>query len=547
MKEISYFVGILLVGGLFSCLMETRKSRILYWVGVVGCILFAFGMTDTRVFRTSVFLCGMYNLVFFLALCVNKIPYGRYLQYFIWGIPTLLFVVVWTYFLANGTRFGALDMLAIMQTNCGEAISYCGDNANVLAIVALVLISVLYVWYCRELGRERLFEISKIGICVLIAVLEVGLFATYKTRNNVFKDTKNLVVKHLKEYSKFREKVNERRSKFTQQGMVNKNCDAGGLYVLVIGESHNRDNMHAYGYSRETTPWLDSVKDNENTLFFTRAFSCHTHTVPVLSYALTAKNQYNKVPLANAVSVIELANSAGYDTYWFSNQVKCGAWDTPTSVVADAAKRNSWLNKNLGATTKTNRYDIDLIGELAKIDVRNNSFVVIHMMDCHGSYGDRYPQEYKKFGNSGLDKYDNAILYNDYVIQNLYEKVREIPNFRAMLYLSDHADAPLDGEAHNFRRFTPGMSHIPMYMIVSDEFKTKQRDVFNNLKLHSDSVWTNDLLFDMLLGILGIDVKDVREPQNDLTSAMYDGNLARFRTGHGKKKIMDDPMFRKKF
>ena len=66
-------------------------------------------------------------------------------------------------------------------------------------------------------------------------------------------------------------------------------------------------------------------KENKNFLLFDHAFSCHTHTVPVLTYALTAKNQYNNQLLENAVSIIEMAQSAGYKTVWLSNQVRYGA------------------------------------------------------------------------------------------------------------------------------------------------------------------------------------------------------------------------------
>lgn len=51
--------------------------------------------------------------------------------------------------------------------------------------------------------------------------------------------------------------------------------------------------MHAYGYQRETTPWLDQALKKPENLLFTRAYSNHTHTVPVLTYALTERNQYN--------------------------------------------------------------------------------------------------------------------------------------------------------------------------------------------------------------------------------------------------------------
>lgn len=65
--------------------------------------------------------------------------------------------------------------------------------------------------------------------------------------------------------------------------------DEAGVYVVVIGESHTKDHMSAYGYDKDTAPWLTKMRDNGRAVIMERAYSCHTHTTPVLSYALTEK------------------------------------------------------------------------------------------------------------------------------------------------------------------------------------------------------------------------------------------------------------------
>ena len=118
--------------------------------------------------------------------------------------------------------------------------------------------------------------------------------------------------------------------------------------------------MSAYGYQRETTPWLTQFAKDPGTLLFKNPYSNHTHTVPVLTYALSEKNQYNQVPLAKAYSLIEIANAAGFDTYWISNQERYGAWDTPVAEIASTAKHQVWLNGEVGANIKTAYLDEEL-------------------------------------------------------------------------------------------------------------------------------------------------------------------------------------------
>ena len=65
--------------------------------------------------------------------------------------------------------------------------------------------------------------------------------------------------------------------------------------------------MGAYGYDRDTTPWMSEETQKPEAILFQNAYSNHTHTVPVLTYALSEKNQYNNVPLEKAYSLMEIA------------------------------------------------------------------------------------------------------------------------------------------------------------------------------------------------------------------------------------------------
>ena len=97
--------------------------------------------------------------------------------------------------------------------------------------------------------------------------------------------------------------------------------------------------MSVYGYPRPTTPWLSSRRNDPRFLFFDDAYSCYVQTVPALSYALTAKNQYNDMTLADAPSLIEAAKAAGFHTVWISNQVRFSAW-APTTWMCTSRTRS---------------------------------------------------------------------------------------------------------------------------------------------------------------------------------------------------------------
>ena len=70
-----------------------------------------------------------------------------------------------------------------------------------------------------------------------------------------------------------------------------------GYMYLLSEKVRTRDHMGVYGYPRDNTPFETEAAENKDYTFFTHAYSSYTQTVQSLTYALTPKNQYNKIPL----------------------------------------------------------------------------------------------------------------------------------------------------------------------------------------------------------------------------------------------------------
>lgn len=448
-------------------------------------------------------------------------------------------IIFWGYYLSMDAWFASDTLLAVMQTNAGESKEYLADYFSWSAAVATVFIISAGIIIWRSMQSLLLIrENKRFTVLISAAVLLSGALC-YKTRDNLVFDIARDAKKNLQKYADFQKLQAQRKNNIklaVQNGHVQK-----GIFVLVIGESQNKEHMSAYGYDRKTTPWLDKVSEKSNFLKFNKAYSCHTHTVPVLTYALTAKNQYNDLQLENAVSILEAAEAAGYETAWLSNQVKYSAWDTPVTVIADEANQQSWLNRNMGETTMTNAYDLKLLDSLKALKISDKMLIVIHLMGNHGSYAERYPLQFAAFSGRGrdIDAYDNSILYNDYVVSQIYEYVKTLPEFNCMLYFADHADAVKERLGHDSGKFVWPMTHIPMYAGFSEQFMNHNPEIFNALTKAQNEVFTNDLLFNMLLGLMKIKIPNVYEKENDITGAYYNSDISRFRTLYGKKFVQE--------
>lgn len=457
-------------------------------------------------------------------------------------IPLLITLGYGIYFSFAGKEVNADIILALAQTNGGESMEYLStvSAAGFLGGVVLSALAVSFVYvYIKMgafLGAKNRLPLRVIGIlCFLFVLSFLHLrplpFILYKN-----------TMDGIQGYEEFQKNRPLREKRLA--GLPDMKVDPSykGVYVLVIGESTTRDHMSAYGYDRNTTPWLLSMKKDPHMYLFTKAFSNHTHTVPSLTYALTAKNQYNHVPLEEAYTIMEVAKRAGFPTYWISNQVKYGAWDTPVAEIADGADHEVWYNNNRGKSLDTDAYDEVLVNGVKDISHLESGLIVYHTMGAHGGYRNRYPDEYSRFTggeNSDVNTYDNAVLYSDHVWQMLYENVKDNPNFKGFIYFSDHGEDPDHHKSHNATDFTIEMSEIPLFIVLSPSYEKDHPSIASELRRNEETYWTNDLLYDTLLSIMGIPDKGNEWEKYSLTRRPFPLGKEDLRTLHGQRKIED--------
>ena len=485
------------------------------------------------------FSIALLNLALLLPMLFEKHVIRSVLRFIFLAVILLPVFVILGYYSVTSTVFAPDTLLAIAQTNIQEAIEYAKDNFSCKTIFLIILTNA-FVFFVAIKNTQKILW-NKYNLFLVLFCITACLVGVYKYRDNIITDIPKQASKTLAQYKNFSKERTDRKDNMSKLLLSHK--PEAGVYVLVIGESQNRAHMQAYNYHRATTPWLDSMKNDKNMLLFTKAYSCHTHTVPTLLYALTAKNQYNNIAVKNAVSVLEVAEAAGFETVWLSNQVKYSAWDTPVTSIASEANQQKWINSTLGESTNTDYFDGKLIEELEKTKITDKMLIVMHLMGNHGSYEQRYPKAFEKYdGKNTIDKYDNSIIYNDYVMSQVYKRARKIPNFKGLVYCSDHADAIDKNLSHDAAQFDFDMTHIPLYIYLSDSYIQNNSAKYKSLEKQKNKLFTNDLLFNLMLGVLGINLNNIYEPNNDPTADTFDNNKERFKTLYGKKYICEEKL-----
>ena len=222
------------------------------------------------------------------------------------------------------------------------------------------------------------------------------------------------------------------------------------VYVLVIGESSSRANWQLFGYERATNPELSRVM---NLVAITNLVTSWPESLNAIPLIVTRKPITDKSAAFNEASILRAMQEAGYETYWISNQLAIGQFDSPVSTLAYEAQHVQWLNHASWAAPGS--YDGDLLQPLREAlhDSNHDLFIVLHMMGSHLSYDYRYPATFKHFRPTYSDQdesvpqgmrirnsYDNTILYTDHVLAGIIDILGRSGATTALWYESDHGE-----------------------------------------------------------------------------------------------------------
>ena len=466
----------------------------------------------------------------------------RIFNFLLIGYLSLSVFVYMTYYKIFGAGFTSTDMISVLLTNSKEAMEFLQSHLGFSSLaVVLVLFAVYMIFIGRlivkgsRINEDRGVTSPALVKKVIIAVLTIAALVTIAHWiPRIFPACPYHVAQKYLMNSQKSAKAHEKNLESLK--FVGTPEKLPGSVIVVIGESANRDHLKAFNpkYPADTTPWLSKEKDNKDFYLLSHAYSNYPLTAQALSMFLTDVNQYNHRELSEAVTLTDVANKAGYSTWWISNQ-------TPSAgnVMLALSARNSI--KELW-TKQTAKDDMDVLDLLKTVPKNGSHFIIIHLEGSHDRYKDRVPPDFAEIHTDGqpekVNEYDTSIAYTDKVLENIYQYARDNLNLQAMVYCSDHGE---DMQYfHGDGNFTWDMVHVPMWIYLSNGYQASHSAVADNLRNNVNKVFTNDLVFDTVCGLLGTP-NNGYESRYDLTSGKYNLPVSEAVTKHGKVQISEDP------
>jgi glucan phosphoethanolaminetransferase (alkaline phosphatase superfamily) len=265
----------------------------------------------------------------------------------------------------------------LLHTNKLEAIGY------VLALKYYLLIPILFIciqYLIYRIVKNTESKKSLTTIILFYFFTYLSLFGISITNQSINEEAplKNIISAY-----KIIQKQKEELKKYIgdnaniQINLID-NRDDTEVRVVIIGESVRKDYLSVYGYPLNTTPYLNTAKG----IFVDGLIAAAPNTEQSLSRVLfkTLPDQ-NKIYWG--VNFVSLANKAGYETYWISNQGITEYGDDIFYALAQSANHIQFFKKGNYSSNDTDDEEVlPIVSKIVNSNIKHK-VIFVHMIGSH--------------------------------------------------------------------------------------------------------------------------------------------------------------------
>ncbi|EFN8837077.1 phosphoethanolamine transferase [Escherichia coli] len=233
-------------------------------------------------------------------------------------------------------------------------------------------------------------------------------------------------------------------------------------YVLIVGESVRVDNMSLYGYTRSTTPQVEAQR--KQIKLFNQAISGAPYTTLSVPLSLTADSVLSHDIHNYPDNIINMANQAGFQTFWLSSQSAFRQNGTAVTSIAMRAMETVYVRG----------FDELLLPHLSQAlqqNTQQKKLIVLHLNGSHEPACSAYPQSSAVFQPQDDQDacYDNSIHYTDSLLGQVFELLKD--RRASVMYFADHGlerdPTKKNVYFHGGREASQQAYHVPMFIWYS--------------------------------------------------------------------------------
>jgi len=315
--------------------------------------------------------------------------------------------------------------------------------------------------------------------------------------------------------------------------------------VLIIGESYNRHHAQLYGYDKPTTPRQKMRARRGDLVPFSDVVTPWNLTSFVFKHLFSLYTVGDRGEWCDYPLFPELFRKAGFHVTFVTNQFLPKAKEAVYDFSGGFFLNNPELSRAQFDTrnTKLFRFDGGLINDYDRLrpEGKGPRLTIFHLKGQHVDYNTRFPKDRTKWGVDDYDRpalkprerhilasYDNAVLYNDSVVDAIIRKFEA--EDAIVIYVPDHGEECYGDDIHFYGRMhstdiTARLAReefeIPFWIWCSKKYRRAHPDVFARVRAAKDKRYMTDALPHLLLWLGGIHCAGYRDDLNIL-SREYD-------------------------
>jgi heptose-I-phosphate ethanolaminephosphotransferase len=474
--------------------------------------------------------CILINLLW---IPVFTIPYILSRRKFIYIITCILFFVAGfieiSHWLIVKSPLSLTSLLVISNTNFQESIEFFSLKASFQYLFLLPYFLLFYFMLKYIPVNEQKLDKFKITVISIVALISISFIAENAVHGRLMRKGAPQIANVVSSYFEYRELYKEAAKDYKARKIEidESNQIKNQVFVLIIGESCNRHHMSLYGAPRHTNPNLEKRLD---IMLFNNVVAPFSNTINSIQLMLSEASICSPYT-PTSIDLIDVFHSAGFTTYWISNQSPIGIWDNTITFLAKKCDKVDFVNTTSNSSfeaTLASSYDYRLIKPFKKAlaDSGSRKFIVVHLMGSHSAYNKRYPHQFNKFKGKGrkegtIAEYDNSVLYNDYIINSFIEIMSGYSGknlYMSAIYLSDHGENvydELEKAGHDYSNRLPKSNvDIPFMVWLSPKFINSNNEKYTTIKNNYSKPYVSDDLFHSVLDLTGLKTKYLNEKRS---------------------------------
>ncbi len=502
---------------LFSIKNKLISAELMFFAAIAISFLFEFVFGKFQIHRILNFVENfLFALLLVLPMYLIK---GKKIKKYYFLISFLFFNIILfietSYYYVFNVNISPSSIYVFLETNYIEASEFLSFYINEYLILyglllCLLIVSVFFIKRV-DVKYENSFLSKRIQVFFCILILFIIIKETVLRHQNLpYLVLKSFYVVYYESGVINSDVYHTDTGKFKNVKVSNNRNNK--LYVIVIGESTTSRNMSLYGYNRTTNPLLSRQKDLS---VFDNVISPHAGTTASITKSLSLKNFENS-SMSFEGSIMQLLNAANYDTYWISNQQPVGFAETDITKIVYANRNKIYLNTE--GTEEFNQYDdviFDQIDSVISEESDTNKVLFIHIQGNHFYYKNRYPDSFNVFKENQkltvatkqnefniINEYDNAVVYNDFIINKIINKVKNKKTESFLLYFSDHGEEVY--HTIKFAGHNDDVGTLPMFQIPFLLWRSKNYIEKNNIQIDLERGYMTDDLFHSIADLCAV-------------------------------------------